>query len=81
MSGDGSPIEGTYETPTVPHSTLPALLGLASARQSRMIIDTFTNRVYMCGPGDYDLEARLPPGTRRLDCSYASSGHMMLPCA
>eukprot|EP00969_Alexandrium_andersonii_P232748 10276287-Alexandrium_andersonii.AAC.1 len=35
----------------------------------------------MCGPGDYDLEAHLPPGTRRLDCSYASSGHMMLPCA
>eukprot|EP00969_Alexandrium_andersonii_P326520 14427056-Alexandrium_andersonii.AAC.1 len=35
----------------------------------------------MCGPGDYDLEARLPSGTQRLDCTYAPSGHMMLPCA
>eukprot|EP00969_Alexandrium_andersonii_P180544 7979065-Alexandrium_andersonii.AAC.1 len=35
----------------------------------------------MCGPGDYDLEACLPPGTQRLDCTYAPSGHMMLPCA
>ena len=46
-----------------------------------MIIDTITNRVYMCGPGNYDLEACLPPGTQRLDCTYAPSGHMMLPCA
>eukprot|EP00969_Alexandrium_andersonii_P247422 10933532-Alexandrium_andersonii.AAC.1 len=35
----------------------------------------------MCGPSDCDLEAHLPPGTQRLDCTYAPSGHVMLPFA
>eukprot|EP00969_Alexandrium_andersonii_P341029 15074032-Alexandrium_andersonii.AAC.1 len=81
MNGNGEAVAGTYRAPVAPQSQLPALPGLASARKSRVIIDTITNRVYMRGPGDYDLKACLPPGAQRLDCTYAPSGHVMLPCA
>ena len=78
---DGGVAAGTYETPTIPNSSLPALLGLNACRESRMLIDTVTNRVYMMGPGNYDLEQMLPPGTRSFQCTLAPSGHLMLPCA
>ena len=78
---DGSAAPGTYETPTIPDSTLPALLGLNACRESRMIIDTVTNKVHMLGPGNYDLESTLPPGSRSFQCTLAPSGHMMLPCS
>ena len=61
---DGNTVAGTYDTPTVPNSTLPALLGLAAARQSPMVIDTINNIVYMIGSGEYDLLSALPPGTQ-----------------
>ena len=78
---DGNAITGTYDTPTVPNSTLPALLGLAAARQSRMVIDTINNTVCMIGPGEYNVLSALPPGTQRFKCETAPSGHLMLPCA
>ena len=80
-TSDGGVATGTYETPTIPNSQLPALLGLNACRESRMLIDTVTNRVYMMGPGNYDLEQMLPPGTRSFQCTLAPSGHLMLPCA
>ena len=81
LASNGQPTMGTFDTPTVPNSELPALLGLSAARESKMIIDTARNKVYMVGPGDYDLERALPPGTTTFDCVTAPSGHMMLPCA
>ena len=80
-SEDGRVITGTYEVPTVPNSTLPALLGLNAATECRMLIDTITQTVYMFGPGDYDLMKALPPGTTCFQCEKAHSGHLMLPCA
>ena len=80
-AADGKVITGTYEVPTVPNSTLPALLGLTAATECRMLIDTVTQKVYMLGPGDYDLMKALPPGTTCFQCEKASSGHLMLPCA
>ena len=77
----GAPSVGTFETPTVPNSELPALLGLETIKKCRMLIDASRNQVYMIGPGDYDLMRHLPPGTQRFDCVTAPSGHMMLPCA
>ena len=74
-------MSGTYDTPTIPNSQLPALLGLTAARNGRVIIDAARNRVYMVGPGEYDLLTALPPGTQSYDCVYAPSGHMLLPCA
>ncbi len=46
-----------------------------------MIIGTLTLRVHMCGPGPYELEKILPPGTQSFQCELAPSGHMVLPCA
>ncbi len=43
--------------------------------------DTSTLRVHMCGPGPYELEKLLPPGTESFQCELAPSGHMGLPCA
>ena len=77
----GNPTVGTFETPTVPNSELPALLGLDTIKKCRMLIDAARNQVYMIGPGDYDLMRHLPPGTQRFDCVTAPSGHMLLPCA
>ena len=75
---DGSVMKGTFTTPTVPNSRLPALLGLQSLKNSRAIIDCNTSRVYFLGPGNYDLPAGLPPGTKEIQCEHAPSGHMMM---
>ena len=81
LNATGQRVTGTFDTPTVPHSQLPALLGLNAARESRMLIDTMRNAIYMVGPGDYDLMQALPPGTQQFNCIVAPSGHMMIPCA
>ena len=81
LNATGQRVTGTFDTPTVPHSQLPALLGLNAARESRMLIDTMRNAIYMVGPGDYDLMQALPPGTQQFNCILAPSGHMMIPCA
>ena len=73
--------KGTFDTPTVPKSMLPALLGLDSTRRCRGIIDTNTLVLHLCGPGDYDLMAALPAGTESIQCKIAPSGHMVIPCA
>ena len=37
-------------------------------------------KMYFAGPGDYDLEKALPPGTDCFQCELAPSGHMVFPC-
>ena len=65
LNTEGRPVSGTFDTPTVPGSQLPALLGLSAARESRMLIDTMRNTIYMVGPGEYDLMSSLPLGTQQ----------------
>ena len=36
--------------------------------------------MHFCGPGNYDLEAALPPGAERFQGELAPSGHLVLPC-
>ena len=72
--------KANFKSPTVPNSDLPALLGLQSIKNMRGIVDTFTMRLHLCGPGDYDLEKVLPPGTKTIQCHHANTGHMMMPC-
>lgn len=72
-------VKGTFKAPCVPDSELPALLGLLSLHNSRGIIDTINNRLYLVGPGDFDLEKALPPGSKMIQCEYAVTGHMMMP--
>ena len=71
----GARISDTFGTPILPNSELPALLGLAAARESRMVIDTIESEVYMFGPGNCDLMAGVPPGTTKLKATIAPSGH------
>ena len=76
--------EGTLramlKVPTMPDSDLPGILGLQSLRNARSIIDTETNKLYMLGPGDYDLMKAMPPGTSVVQLEESSSGHLMMPC-
>ncbi|CAK0801133.1 unnamed protein product, partial [Prorocentrum cordatum] len=51
----------TYEAPVLPNSSVPALLGRASLRDQRILLDCFNNRMYRIGPGGYSLQ--LSPGS------------------
>ena len=68
---DGTICRATFDTPAIPNSQVPALLGLDSLRISRAIIDLNTLRLHMCGPGDYKLDEILPPGTEHIQCVLA----------
>ena len=74
-------MKGTFEAPTVPKSNLPALLGLDSLRRLRAVIDCRTMKVHFIGPGDFDIQASSPPGTKCIQCLTAPSGHMVVSCA
>ena len=69
----------TYTAPELPDSNTPGILGRHSLRRRRTLIDTFSNVLYMVGPGGYEL--RLSPGSEKYDCVDSSMGHMMLPCS
>ena len=77
---DGTICRATLNTPAIPNSQVPALLGLDSLRKSRAIIDINTLRLHMCGPGSYKLDDALPPGTEHIQCVLAPSGRMAVPC-
>ena len=49
-------------------------------RKNRAILDFTTLKLYFAGPGDYNLESAMPPGTDTYQCELAPSGHMVLPC-
>ena len=71
---------GKVTTPAVSNSDLPGLLGLTALRKNKAIIDFSTMKMYFTGPGNYDLDRALPPGTDCFQCELAPSGHMVLPC-
>jgi len=71
---------GSITTPSVSDSDLPGLLGLIAMRKNRAILDLVDLKMYFVGPGDYDLEKALPPGTDCFQCELAPSGHMVVPC-
>ena len=71
---------GFITTPTVQSSELPGLLGLAALRNNRAILDFQKMELYFVGPGDYDLQSCLPPGSDGFQLEVAPSGHLVLPC-
>ena len=77
---EGKAVQGMVKTPTVANSDLPGLLGCASMIQSRAILDFATLKLYFAGPGDYNLDKAMPPGTEVFQCERAPSGHILLPC-
>jgi len=48
-------------------------------KEKRAPIDTFTGRIYLVGPGGYEL--KLSPGSVKHDLVESSAGHLMLPCS
>ena len=76
----GSRRTGIMHAPTVTKSALPGLLGLNALKKNRAVLDVSTNRLYFLGPGDYDLEKAMPPGTDVIQCEEAPSGHIIMPC-
>ena len=44
------------------------------------MLDLTTLRMHFLGPGNYELERALPPGTQTYQCELAPSGHMVVPC-
>jgi hypothetical protein len=67
-----------FNTPVVPNSGLPALLGLQSLKHFRAVIDCESFEIYFPGPGKH--KHQLTPGTRTVKAEYSPSGHMLIPC-
>ena len=48
-------------------------------KAKRVLLDTFTGKFFMVGPGGYEL--KLSPGSEAYDTEDSQAGHMMLPCS
>ena len=68
-----------YEAPELPDSKTPALLGQLSLGKLRAVTDSFTKRLYLVGPGGYEI--RLSPGSQMFQLEESPMGHLMLPCS
>ena len=68
--------EGFYEAPIV-EGPLPALWGLRSMREQRVVIDVYNRKLYMMGPGGYKIQ--VSPATSTYNLQEAKSGHLLLP--
>ena len=68
---------GQFETPVIPESDVPGLLGITSLIANRAVLDFTTLKVHFLGPGEANLE--VSPGTQTFQCVFSPSGHMMLP--
>ena len=47
---------------------------------NRAVWDFVTDTLYFMGPGDYELDKAMPPGTDKFQLETAPSGHSVLPC-
>jgi len=68
-----------YVAPELPDARTPALLGQRSMKSLRTLIDTFTGKMYLVGPGGYEI--RLSPGSEVHELEESPAGHLMLPCS
>ena len=70
---------GEITLPAVQGSDMPGLLGNQSLIDNKAIWDFENMKLYFVGPGEYDLEKALPPGTDVFQLERAPSGHIVLP--
>ena len=68
-----------YSAPELPNARTPALLGQRSMMKLRILIDTFTGKMFLVGPGGYEI--RLSPGSEVHSLEEIPAGHLMLPCS
>ena len=71
--------DANYESPILPNSGTPALLGQKSLKKMRCLLDCYTNKLYRLGPGGYKIE--LSPGSVCYPLEESHAGHLMLPCS
>ena len=71
--------DAIYESPILPNSGTPALLGQKSLKKMRCLLDCFNNKLYRVGPGGYKLN--LSPGSVTYPLEESHAGHLMLPCS
>ena len=71
---------GELTVPSVQGSDLPGLLGKLALKTNRAVWDFVTDTLYFMGPGDYELDRAMPPGTDKFQLETAPSGHSVLPC-
>ena len=71
--------QGEITLPAVQGSDMPGLLGNQSLIDNKAIWDFPNMKMYFLGPGEYDLEKSLPPGTDVFQLERAPSGHIVLP--
>ena len=69
--------EATFESPMIPESHLPALLGLRSLKGLRAILDMGNDTLWLCQPGQVVITP--PSGSVRLQLETSRSGHLILP--
>ena len=69
----------TYESPILPNSGTPALLGQKSLKKMQGLLDCFNNKLYRIGPGGYKIQ--LSPGSVTCKLEESHAGHLMLPCS
>ena len=67
----------SYRATVIEDSDVPALLGLATMTQERVLLDLIHDRYIKVGPGGFKLE--LSPGSTVLELKRAPTGHLMLP--
>ena len=71
---------GELTVPSVQGSDLPGLLGKLALKNNRAVWDFVTDTLYFMGPGDYELDRAMPPGTDKFQLEAVPSGHSVLPC-
>jgi len=71
--------EAIFESPVLPNSGTPALLGQKSLKKMQAVLDCYNNKLYRIGPGGYKMQ--LSPGSVTYDLEESHSGHLMLPCS
>jgi len=67
-----------YTAPIVPHSDIPALLGLKSLKMRRCVMDCYQGILYEIAPGT-DYRLYVPVGSKTHRLMEATTGHWLLP--
>jgi hypothetical protein len=69
---------GTFRTPVLPESDLPALWGLVSLEKLKAIIDVGSRRLVIPGPGGFKMV--MSPGSKSYPLEKSPTGHLLLSC-
>ena len=69
----------SYNAALIEGSEVPALLGLTSMTEKRILVDLIHDQMILVGKGGFEM--KLSPGSEVLQCQRSPTGHLMLPCS